>query len=390
MNEQVTTVICARNAESTIARAVRSALQQGGPVLLVDDFSDDRTVAVARSVAGDALRVVRPEVHRTLGYARSVGVAAVATDWLMWLDADDELLSGRAARLLAAARVAGADAVWDAAELYDGASGRLIRQLPMPAFMLRPGAAVRLFERNFTPGPAWPLVRTALARKVGYNPELPTADDLDFMLRAQGEGENLLFLDTCGYRQYAYPTSLSRNLVHQRNWVAQVLRRHDYEEVRRRYLDSGYGERVAAWGVVSLALFRDEPAAALHFIDDACPPGADPAAVLEPLGPVPEPEGWRRDFGRGACLLLLGRYEGAECALRAAEARVPTAEGANNLGVAVARLGCRAEAEGCWRSALVRFPGFADARENLAGAASLRITTHPLRRQASRGEYPMG
>src|SRR4051812_48981124 len=164
---EVTTVICARDAAATIERALRSALRQGGPVLLVDDGSSDATAAIARDVGGGAVRVLRPDRHHTLGYARLAGASAVSTAWLQWLDADDEVLPDRAARLLECALANDWDGVWDAAELHDGVTGAPIRRLPMPVFMQRPGAAVRLFERNHTPGPAWPLLRTAFAQQVG-------------------------------------------------------------------------------------------------------------------------------------------------------------------------------------------------------------------------------
>jgi hypothetical protein len=383
----VTTVICARNAVTTIARAVRSALTQGGPVMLVDDWSFDHTADIARGEGGKAVRIVRPDVHRTLGYARATGVAAVSTPWLQWLDADDEVLPGRAARLVDRAEHESWHAVWDAAELYGGDTDTVIRPLPMPEFMRRSGAAVRLFELNHTPGPAWPLVSTEFARRVGYDPALPTADDLDFMLRGVKAGGRLGFVAECGYRQYAYPGSLSRNRTHQHAWVAAALRKHEYEEVRALCLGAGLSERIASWALVSMASFREEWAAALAFLDEASPPDADDR-IIEPDGPWPFGEHWRRAFHRGTLLLLLGGRDGEAAAeLRRAEEIEATAEGANNLGVALSRLGRKAEAENQFVSAQARFPGYADARGNLQDQAPHRVTVHPLRRQPSRSEY---
>jgi glycosyltransferase involved in cell wall biosynthesis len=382
-----TVVICARNAVTTIARAVRSAVRQGGPVLLIDDWSHDHTADVARSIGGAALRIVRPEVHRTLGYARLKGAGAVSTPWLQWLDADDELLPGRAERLLDRAHGERWDAVWDAAELYSGETATRIRRLPMPAFMQPAGAAVRLFERNHVPGPAWPLVRTDFARRVGYDATLPTADDLDFMLRGLRAGGRFGFVAEHGYRQYAYPTSLSRDRAHQHAWVATVLRKHKYADVRARYVAAGFSKRVCSWALVSMASFRCEWHTALTSLDDASPPGAADE-VLEPEGPWPFRESWRRAFHRGTLLLLLGARD-AEAAdeLRRAEAIEPTAEGANNLGVALARLGDTLAAARGFASAQERFPNYADARRNQQSDALYRITVHPLRRDPSRSEY---
>ncbi len=388
MGDRVTTIICARNAAATIGRAVRSALMQNGPVILVDDWSSDGTAEIARRFGGKDLMIVRPSTHRTLGLARRTGVEAVDTDWLIWLDADDELLPGRASHLRCIGEQRNLDAVWDAAILCDGSRGKLLCDLPMPAFMLQENAAVRLFERNYTPGLAWPIVRTSFAAKIGYDAILPTADDLDFLLRGLCAGGKFDFIADCGYRQFSYPDSLSRNLNHQRKWVSYVLKRFDYENVNQLYLTAGFGARVAAWGLVSMALFRAEPKTALHFIEEACQSFCDPDVVLEPYGPLPVKDGWRRAFYRGTALLLIGgRDKDAAEELAIAEAIVHKAEGSNNLGVALSRLGSQREAYACFMMAASSFSGYQDAQLNLHSSKPSAITTHPLRMQPSRNRY---
>jgi tetratricopeptide (TPR) repeat protein len=136
-----------------------------------------------------------------------------------------------------------------------------------------------------------------------------------------------------------------------------------------------------------MALFRGEPAAALRFLDEASPIPADPEEMLEPDGPWPFREGWRRSFQRGTILLLLGDADAAASELDRAEALQPTAEGANNLGVAWQRMGRIEQARRCFARAIDRWPGYADASVNLDATAADRITTHPLRRDARRTDY---
>jgi tetratricopeptide (TPR) repeat protein len=137
-----------------------------------------------------------------------------------------------------------------------------------------------------------------------------------------------------------------------------------------------------------MAVFRGEMNAALRFIEEASPFDADPNEVLEPEGPVPLCEGWRRAFQRGTCLALIGgQDEEAEDELRRAEGLDPTAEVLNNRGVVLARLGRLEEAYACWENAERCFPGYMDAVRNRENPAGQFITTHPLRRQPSRSEY---
>lgn len=83
---RISAIIIARNEEATIRRAIKSL--EGFPeILVLDSGSTDRTVEIAKSLGAN--------VHRTdwPGYARqrerAVGMAA--NDWILFLDADEEL-----------------------------------------------------------------------------------------------------------------------------------------------------------------------------------------------------------------------------------------------------------------------------------------------------------
>src|SRR5690606_24202363 len=72
-----------------------------GEILLIDDGSDDDTVAVAREVASNCalpLKVTRVEFG-SAGAARNVGLAQARGGHVFYLDADDEVLPGALALL---------------------------------------------------------------------------------------------------------------------------------------------------------------------------------------------------------------------------------------------------------------------------------------------------
>lgn len=384
----LTIAIAARNARSTIERAVSSAMGESEcRLLLVDDHCTDGTVALARGVAGNRLRVVTAPDPGGVPLARQAGLDAVETPFAAWLDADDEWVPGRAKRLLAGLN-SGADIATEEIDLHDGLTGARIRRLDIPEFIRREPTPARLFERNYLPGDSQVAFRTVLYRELGgYDPAIFGVESFDLLLRAVARGARFHFGREAGYRMYAYAGSVSRNLERQRAALATALRKHDYEAVRRACLAAGEPPRVAAWVLVAMALYRGEPVAALRFVEQASPASADPGEVLEPSGPVTDPEGWRRDFAIGTCQLLLGRDGEAAEALARGETRQPTPEGANNLGIALARLGRTGEAVERWQAATKLKSGYADAAANLQDPAAARITTHPLRRQASRGEY---
>jgi glycosyltransferase involved in cell wall biosynthesis len=385
----VTVVIPARNAAATIGRAVASV--RGGrlrEIVLVDHACGDDTVAVAQRHAPCALRVVPADASLRLGGVRQCGVEAVTTPLAIWLDADDEFLDGRVDRL--AARLdAGADLVADAAEVQtvDGAR----RVVPIPAFVQRPGGWVRLFERNYLPAPGVIGFRTDVLRRVSYDPAQHGPEDTDVLLRALDSGARLMLEPTPGYRIHALPTSLSRDMRNQRAMYRALLLKHAPDHVQALYLANGWSRRVALWALHTIALFVDDlPAAASHL--DAISALADNVAddeIVEPDGPQPYAEGWRLAFARGTLALLAGNDGLALEALTDAERRRPSAEGANNLGIALVRLGRPADAAACFTSAVKRRPDYVDARANLADPAPTRVTTHPFRAHDNRLDYTL-
>ena len=94
----VTIIIPCYKAAATLRRAVDSTLC-GAPadtrLLLVDDGSPDSTGTLCDELASADSRITA--LHRAnggAGAARSTGLDAATGDWVLFLDADDELLPG--------------------------------------------------------------------------------------------------------------------------------------------------------------------------------------------------------------------------------------------------------------------------------------------------------
>jgi glycosyltransferase involved in cell wall biosynthesis len=388
MNAEATVLIAARNAASTIERALLSVVAQGPfPIVMIDDFSCDETVRIATNVAGSRLRVIRPPRHQTLGLVRQIGLESVETPYGIWLDSDDELLPGRIEQMVRALENDGGELVSDGVELFDGKTGTFRTVLPIPDFLRGHHPLARLFERNYLPGAGVIGFCADFAKRIGYDPLLHGPEDIDFILRAVKAGARICLLESIGYRLYAYPQSISRQIDNQRRMYRNLLRKHSYEDVRILYTQAGHDARIAAWGLVSMALFREDYARALDFLTKAQELMENPGEVLEPGGPCPMPENWRLSFHRGTILLLMGKIHEAVCFLENAEEIRPTAEGANNLGVAFAKTGDLGRARMLFACGLERYPQYFDAKMNLDADCPSRITTHPIRSIPSRSDY---
>ena len=111
---RISVLIPAYNARDCLGACLDSVLPQGGvelQIVAVDDASDDGTAELldARAAADPRLTVVHRANNGGEGPARSSGLALCDGDWLLCVDADDELEPGSLARLMELARDSAAD-----------------------------------------------------------------------------------------------------------------------------------------------------------------------------------------------------------------------------------------------------------------------------------------
>lgn len=112
---RISVVIPAYNAEGTVQRACVSVLEQDYPnveLIVVDDGSQDGTSAVLEALAGKHanLVLIRQE-NGGVSKARNTGMEKAAGDYLMFLDADDELAPGALEKTMEIALAEGCDIV---------------------------------------------------------------------------------------------------------------------------------------------------------------------------------------------------------------------------------------------------------------------------------------
>lgn len=364
-----TIVIPAKNASSTIKRAVTSAYVEAPVrILLVDHASTDDTVEIARRAGGDLLEILHAPVEARLGQVRQIGLDAVRTEFGVWLDADDELLPGRSARLIGRLESEDTDLAYDEVDLHDGATGAWISRLPIPSLLRQGRQIVRMFERNYLPAPGAPAFRTAAARLVGFDPLLHGPEDVDFLLRAIAAGRQVSLVRQVGYRQFAYPTTLSRDIDNQQAMVRTLLRKHAPEDVEARLRSAGYEPWTVGWSMVSFLTLRGDFERALAWLDGV-------------------PHGPQRDFHIGTLLAALGRHPHALAPMERAFRQTRMPELLNNFGVVLAAMGRRDQAAGLFQDALQLFPGYLDAAANLAAAMPTRLTLLFLRQDPVRKDY---
>src|SRR5512138_1288433 len=135
--DRVSAVVITKNEERNVERCLASLAPVADEIVVVDDFSSDRTAALCERLGA---RVVR-QAWLGFGPQKNFGNALARHDWILSIDAD-EALDPFLQRALAEAKAAGLSGVYELARL-NWYYGRFLRH-----GLEYPDRKVRLFPRG--------------------------------------------------------------------------------------------------------------------------------------------------------------------------------------------------------------------------------------------------
>lgn len=212
-------VPCYRCAD-TLPRAVHSVLD-GAPsdlqLILVDDGSGDDTFSVCRALAAQDKRIrVLQRPNGGASAARNTGLDAVPNvDWLMFVDADDELFPGLWQELNTADVPPACGMVLFGFRADSGLTS--VGQMPVGSFADLPALGTAfsplLFELGVLSSPCMKLYRRRDIGTLRFNEALKINEDVLFNLQFLQKNSATYFLQGCYYCQHdRQQGSLSRRL----------------------------------------------------------------------------------------------------------------------------------------------------------------------------------
>jgi len=95
--QRISTIVLTKNEEKNIERCLKSVVKFSDELIVVDCYSDDDTVEIARRFTENVYQNAWPGFSRQREYALS----KTKNDWVLWIDADEEVSPGLADEIAA-------------------------------------------------------------------------------------------------------------------------------------------------------------------------------------------------------------------------------------------------------------------------------------------------
>lgn len=193
MNAKITIITVCYNAEETVNITIRSVLEQTYPdieYIVIDGASTDRTDEIVRSF-GTAVDIYVSEADKGIYDAMNKGAALAQGDYLLFLNADDYLLSNHTiAAVMKKIKTATAnDIVYGDVLYYDHsrAKGRVWGFGKFKGWKLR---------KKSLPHPATLISREFFLRMGSYDLSYTLVADYEFFVRALRSNARFLYIDS--------------------------------------------------------------------------------------------------------------------------------------------------------------------------------------------------
>jgi glycosyltransferase involved in cell wall biosynthesis len=205
----ISAIIPTRNRADRVVRAIESVLAQTVPVdeiIIVDDGSEDNT-REAVAAFGPALRYIYQE-GKGVAAARNAGVQAAQSEWIAFLDDDDEWYPDRIeAQILALSAQPGVDGCYAPAFTVCDLGGPSEIHYPVPPARLEQDILLR---NPFTQCSVV-MRKSSFEQLGGFNTALRCGEDWEFCFRAVRQGLKFVMVDRPLVKVHESPNSSSKN-----------------------------------------------------------------------------------------------------------------------------------------------------------------------------------
>lgn len=219
MEEKLVSIIMGcYNAESTVARAIESVLQQtytNWELVIINDCSTDKSQEVIESYDNSKIHLINHKENKGAGLARRTGIENSHGDYTTFLDSDDTLEPDALEVLVNTAVKYNADIVTPGMNII--LSDKIIPHIPQTQIVK--GAQKFSVDKSETYRFLTPqLVASKLWKKVTYS-NRRFVEDSPTLIKLLNEANTRVFIDKITYNYFQY----SNSLIHSADKVKTLI-----------------------------------------------------------------------------------------------------------------------------------------------------------------------
>lgn len=180
---EISVIIPLFNKEKIVEKTVGSVLTQmfyDFELIIVDDGSTDGSVSVVRQIDDQRVRLISQE-NMGPSAARNTGVRNANTDWVVFLDADDELLPNALKHFSEVKDRYGTIDIFDCSSIIRNKGKRHLRANPIEGVIDNP--LKECFYGKIGPGSGHAMFRKSLLEQFPYDERLRRFEDAEHIIR---------------------------------------------------------------------------------------------------------------------------------------------------------------------------------------------------------------
>jgi glycosyltransferase involved in cell wall biosynthesis len=238
----VSVVIPTYNRKDFLGRAVASVLNQtfqSFEIIVVDDASQDNAEATVRGFRDGRLKYVRHTFRKGGSAARNTGILESRSDYVAFLDDDDEWLPKKLEKQIAVLEQSPAStgAVYTGYFVVDSLSGANLRERTA---VKRGNLLNELLVHNCVGGTSSVIVKRECFERVGlFDEDLPSFQDYDLWIRMGREYNFDCISEPLG-KYYVHEKKIWTNLEALSQGIEGMLKKHGTARSLRRWLSYQY------------------------------------------------------------------------------------------------------------------------------------------------------
>ena len=224
MASTVAVVIPAFNVAPYIEATLKSVFAQSVPpdeIIVIDNNSKDQTVDIVKKFPVRFLE----EKKKGAGAARNCGIKAATSDWISFLDGDDQFYPEKIKKLKHTIEM-NPDAVLIAHDEVEGPlEGPFVEKKLHRYFDANKPALPQLFERCFLSTCTVSVRRDVLEQVGGFNEAFILSQDYELWMRVVQKGKIVFIPETLAL-YLLRPQSNSENIPLRHQFVMQIVEQH--------------------------------------------------------------------------------------------------------------------------------------------------------------------